>query len=220
MRIMIVEDDRGLASALTDSLTGQGHVVSGAVRGEDALLSHRDNDLILLDLGLPGLDGHEVLYKLRRVSTVPVVVMTARGDERSVVRGLRGGADDYIVKPIRLAELLARIDAVTRRRTSDTHDRMGSMSIGQGVVIEPISRVVTVDGRRVPLTPKEFDILAVLARCPGQAVSREQLMDQLWGDAYLAVSRSLDVHIVNLRAKLDRAGLIRTIHGFGYRLSG
>lgn len=115
MRVLLAEDDDGVAGALTEALYDNGHLPARVKRGEDVLARHRQADLLLLDLGLPDLDGLEVLRKLRSVSPLPVVVLTARGDERSVVRGLRLGADDYLVKPVRLAELLARIDAVTRR---------------------------------------------------------------------------------------------------------
>jgi DNA-binding response OmpR family regulator len=158
----------------------------------------------------------EVLRKLRRVSSVPVVVLTARGGERAVVRGLRSGADDYLVKPVGLRELLARVDAVTRRvnppGAAKAVVRVGDLSIDLD------ARSVTAGGRVVELTTKEFDVLAVLARNLGVAVSRQQIMDEVWGDAYLAVSRSLDVHMTTLRAKLERPAMLATIRGFGYRL--
>jgi DNA-binding response OmpR family regulator len=222
MRVLLVEDDGGVADAVTGALDTHGHVTERVGRGEDALLRHQDSDLVLLDLGLPDVDGLEVLRKLRRVSRVPVLVLTARGDERSVVRGLRLGADDYLVKPVRLAELLARIDAVARRMpaTAPLPDvvRVRDLLIDLGA-----RRVSTVDADgdvEIELTAKEFDILAVLARNLGAAVSRQQLLDAVWGDAYLAVSRSLDVHLTQLRAKLARPGLVTTIRGFGFRLEG
>lgn len=184
--------------------------------GADALTAHRDADLILLDLGLPDVEGLEVLRKLRRVSVVPVLVLTARGDERSVVRGLRCGADDYVVKPVRLGELLARIEVVTRRAAArgDSPQRVVRVA---DVCVDLDGRTVEVAGEQVRLTTKEFEVLAVLARRAGTAVSRQQIMDEVWGDAYLAVSRSLDVHLATLRAKLGRPALLSTIRGFGYR---
>ncbi|MCP2163788.1 DNA-binding response regulator, OmpR family, contains REC and winged-helix (wHTH) domain [Goodfellowiella coeruleoviolacea] len=217
MRVLLVEDDDGVADALVESLGAHGHLPLRVRRGGDALTRHREADLVLLDLGLPDQDGLEVLRKLRRVSAVPVVVLTARGDERSVVRGLRLGADDYLVKPVRLAELLARMDAVTRRAHA-RDSASGNVVRLAGVEIDLDARRVLVDGREVALTTKEFDVLAVLAARHGTAVSRQQLMDEVWGDAYLAVSRSLDVHLAQLRAKLNRPGLLTTIRGFGYRL--
>ena len=216
MRVLLVEDDDGVANALADSLGAHGHQPARVRRGEDALLAHRDADLALLDLGLPDLDGLEVLRKLRAVSSVPVIVLTARGDERSVVRGLRLGADDYLVKPVRLSELLARIEAVTRRAAA-TRPAPQVVVVGD-IEVDLDARRVVVGGAEIELTAKEFAVLAALARRAGTAVSRQQLMDEVWGDAYVAVSRSLDVHLTQLRAKLRRPDLLTTIRGFGYRL--
>jgi DNA-binding response OmpR family regulator len=147
------------------------------------------------------------------------MVLTARDDERSIVRGLRLGADDYLPKPVRLAELLARMDAVVRRAGLRGGPPPEVVNFGD-VEVDLGARRVLVGGSDAGLTTKEFEVLAVLAARPGTAVSRQQLMDEVWGDAYLAVSRSLDVHLTQLRAKLDRPGLITTIRGFGYRLGG
>ncbi|MFI5606761.1 response regulator transcription factor [Amycolatopsis sp. NPDC051903] len=218
MRVLLVEDDTGVAGALAETLHARGHAVTSVGRGADALHRHRDADLLLLDLGLPDLDGLDVLRKIRQVSPVPVIVLTARGDERSVVRGLRLGADDYLTKPVRLAELLARMDAVVRRAGARGAPAADAVVRLEDVEIDLGARRVLVAGHDIGLTTKEFAVLAVLAARPGTAVSRQQLMDQVWGDAYLAVSRSLDVHMTQLRAKLDRPGLLTTIRGFGYRL--
>ncbi|NIH80554.1 response regulator transcription factor [Amycolatopsis viridis] len=218
MRVLLVEDDDGVAGALTDSLGAHGHRLTRVRRGADALLAHRDADLALLDLGLPDLDGLEVLRKLRAVSALPVIVLTARGDERSVVRGLRLGADDYLVKPVRLSELLARIEAVTRRAAA-ARPQPRVVVVGD-IEVDLDARRVQVGGADVELTAKEFAVLAALARRAGTAVSRQQLMDEVWGDAFVAVSRSLDVHLTQLRAKLRRPELLTTIRGFGYRLGG
>lgn len=217
MRVLLVEDDDGVAEALVDALEAQGHRSVRCRLGVEALRTHRRADLVLLDLGLPDMDGLEVLRKLRRVSSVPVVVLTARGGERAVVRGLRSGADDYLVKPVGLRELLARVDAVTRRvnppgAVADPLVRVGDLRI------DLHARSVSAGGQAVELTTKEFDVLAVLARNRGVAVSRQQIMDEVWGDAYLAVSRTLDVHMTTLRAKLERPAMLATIRGFGYRL--
>lgn len=217
VRVLLVEDDDGVAGALVDALGAQGHRPIRCRLGADALVAHRDVDLVLLDLGLPDMDGLEVLRKLRKVSSVPVLVLTARGDERSVVRGLRSGADDYLVKPVRLRELLARVEAVTRRAAAQTSEPKRVVEVGD-IAVDLEARLVRVADKPVPLTTKEFDVLAVLARGAGVAVSRQQIMDEVWGDAYLAVSRSLDVHMTTLRAKLDRPEMLRTIRGFGYRL--
>ncbi|WP_086784059.1 response regulator transcription factor [Streptomyces caniscabiei] len=219
MRVLLAEDDDGVAGALAEALYEHGHLPTRVRRGEDVLARHRQADLLLLDLGLPDLDGLEVLRKLRAVSGLPVVVLTARGDERSVVRGLRLGADDYLVKPVRLAELLARIDAVTRRAGAPAAPAPRTVRVDD-VEVDLDARRVTVGGAEVRLTTKEFAVLAVLAARAGTAVSRQQLMDEVWGDAYLAVSRSLDVHLTQVRAKLGRPDVLTTIRGFGYRFGG
>ncbi|GAA1663257.1 response regulator transcription factor [Fodinicola feengrottensis] len=217
MRVMVVEDDDGVADALTDGLRGFAIRTLRVRRADDMLRDHTMADLVLLDLGLPDLDGLDGLRKLRRISNVPVIVLTARNDDRSVIRGLRLGADDYLVKPVGLTVLLARIEAVRRRGRTVRADAHAVVQIAD-IHIELDSRQVIVGGTPVALTPIEFGILASLARRVGEAVSRQLVMDEVWGDAYLAVSRSLDVHIGALRGKLGRPGLITTIRGFGFRL--
>jgi DNA-binding response OmpR family regulator len=219
MRLLLIEDNADLAGLLAQRLAPRGLDLDVAHTGEEglAMIELVAYAAVLLDLGLPDLDGLEVLRRLRRVSSVPVLVLTARGDERSVVRGLRGGADDYVVKPVRLRELLARIEAVHRRVPADGQPASPVVQVAD-VSVDLRARTVRVADRPVELTTKEFEVLAVLARRPGAAVSRQQIMDEVWGDAYLAVSRSLDVHMTSLRAKLDRPELVSTIRGFGYRL--
>ena len=217
MRLLIVEDDQAVADALIDAVSAAGHDASHAGRGSDALLRHHDAELILLDLGLPDMEGLEVLRKLRQVSDVPVVILSARNDERSVVRGLRQGADDYLVKPIGLTVLLARIDAVARRSNVNTGADRNQISAGS-LVINLDKHEAVLAGRYLALTAKEFELLTLLARHAGSVVTREQILDQLWGDAFLAVSRSLDVHLTGLRSKLARSGMIVNVRGVGYRL--
>ncbi|MFF7608064.1 response regulator [Streptomyces parvulus] len=216
MQILLAEDDDGVAGALVEVLYDHGHLTRRVTRGEDVLTYHRSSDLLLLDLGLPDVDGLEVLRRLRAVSDLAVLVLTARGDERSVVRGLRLGADDYLVKPVRLTELLARIEAVTRRAAAQAPPAARTVTVGD-VAVALDARQVRVAGVEIGLTTKEFDILAALARRAGSAVSREQVLDEVWGDAHHAVSRSLDVHLTQLRAKLGRPRLLSTIRGFGFR---
>ncbi|NQD40724.1 response regulator transcription factor [Glutamicibacter halophytocola] len=217
MRLLIVEDDQAVADALIDAVSAAGHEATHAGRGSDALLRHHDAELILLDLGLPDMDGLEVLRKLRQVSDVPVVILSARNDERSVVRGLRQGADDYLVKPIGLTVLLARIDAVARRSNVNTGADRNQISAGS-LVINLDKHEAVLAGKALALTAKEFQLLTLLARHAGSVVTREQILDQLWGDAFLAVSRSLDVHLTGLRSKLARSGMIVNVRGVGYRL--
>lgn len=219
VRIAVVEDDDGVGDALVDALREVGHQPTRMRRGADLLLHHRDNELALLDLGLPDTDGLTVLRQLRAVSQIPVVVLTARDDERSVVRALRGGADDYVVKPARLGELQARLEVVARRRALEgvsTDDPSEHLSFGD-INIDLGARRIHVADAEVSLTQKEFQLLEHLVQRRGEAVSREQLMDAIWGDAYVAISRSLDVHMTGLRAKLGRPDAIATIRGFGYR---
>ena len=222
MEVLIVEDDDAMASALDAAVVSAGHRATRVARGADALLAHRRFEVILLDLGLPDLDGLDVLRKLRQVTLCPILILTARDDERSVVLGLRSGADDYLVKPVKLVELLARIEAVTRRTSRATGGREQSgrqQSIVLGDLDVDLDRRVAALGSRVlPLTATEFDLLALLARHAGSVVTREQILDTLWGDAFVASSRSLDVHLTGLRAKLQLPGFIINVRGVGYRI--
>lgn len=220
MRVAVVEDDEGVADALVDALTANWMTAVHLRRGQEVLVRHHELDIVLLDLGLPDLDGIEVLRRLRQVSVLPVLVLTARDDERPVVRGLHNGADDYLVKPARMSELLARIDTVGRRAALQGSTAQATTRTFGDLVIDVGSRSLTVAGDRVRLTTMEFDLLAAPVENPGAAVSRQQLMDRLWGDAFVAVSRSLDVHMAALCSKLGRPGSIETIRGFGYRWIG
>ncbi|KLI08337.1 transcriptional regulator [Mycolicibacterium conceptionense] len=219
MQVLLVEDDDGVASALADLLGQTGASVVRVSHGTDALHRVKGADLVLLDLGLPDMDGLDVLRTLRRASSVPVIIMTARDSDGAVVLGLRAGADDYLVKPVRKAVLLARIDAVMRRlrrATGDTPAQSAPVVAGP-VTIDRERRQVTVAGASQTLTRTEFQILATLAARQGEAVSREELMLQVWGTAMVGRSRSLDFFIGQIRAKL--AGLpLQTVRGFGFRL--
>ena len=216
MRVLIAEDDPSVSSALASALERNGHSTSRVSRGSDVLLTHGDFDVLMLDLGLEDGDGFEVIHQLRRVTDIPIIVVTARGDERSTVRALRLGADDFLVKPVRLQELLARLDVAGKRRRQGTNsDKI--VSVGP-LDIDLAAHRVTHAGSETPLTPTEFSLLAVLAQRPGSAVSREQVLDEVWGDAFAARSRTLDVHLAQLRQKLPTDVVITTIRGFGFRL--
>ncbi|MEU6999304.1 response regulator transcription factor [Nonomuraea sp. NPDC046570] len=217
MRVLLVEDDDRLAAALTTALTRHGHQIIRAALAVDALRLAGGVDFVLLDLGLPDMDGLDVLRRVRRVSAVPLIVVTARTDEREILRGLRSGADDYLVKPFRTAELMARMEAVVRRGTRPMRARDDVVLVGD-VRIDLETRQVTVGDEQVTLTRREFDVLALLARQPGVVRSREEILDEVWGDPLLSASRSLDVHVAGLRAKTGRPGLVETLRGTGYRL--
>lgn len=214
MRILIAEDDESVAAALASTLTRAGHATAAVARGSDVLLRHRDADLLLLDLGLLDTDGFDVLRRLRLVSELPVIVVTASSDERSTVRALRSGADDYLVKPVRVHELLARIETVARRRSETSTPDV--ITLGD-LVVDVVARQATASGAPLALTATEFALLAILARHAGAAVSREQILDEVWGDAYAARSRSFDVHLAQLRQKLPDPRAIVTVRGYGYR---
>ncbi|MCQ9164903.1 MULTISPECIES: response regulator transcription factor [unclassified Arthrobacter] len=215
MDLLIVEDDDAVASALLAAVGSAGHQAARVFRGSDALLRHHGADMVLLDLGLPDMDGLDVLRKLRQVTLAPVIILTARDDERSVVRGLRLGADDYLVKPVKLAELLARIEAVGRRM-GRAAPQSSQLTAG-ALTLNSDHRTAELDGRLLALTPTEFGLLELLVRHGGSIATREQIMDALWGDAFVAASRSLDVHLTGLRAKLGRPGYIVNVRGVGYR---
>jgi len=215
VRILIAEDDDSVGEALVDVLGAHGHQPDRVSRGADVLLRHSSADVVLLDLGLPDGDGLDVLRKLRQVSEVPLVVVTARGDERSVVRGLRLGADDYRVKPVRLGELLARIDVVVTRRARSSLPA-GVVEVGD-VVIDLTARRVRVGEREIALTPKEFDLLALLVTRAGEAVSRDEIMTTVWDENWWGSTKTLDTHVGWLRRKLGDPPVLSTVRGVGFR---
>lgn len=213
MRVLIAEDDPSVAAALKSTLTRAGHLCTQVARGADVLLGHHDADVLMLDLGLEDMDGVDVLQRLRRTSDIPVIVVTARDDERSTVEALSRGADDYLVKPVRLRELLARLTAVTRRASSTESD---VIRIGDVVIDETAHQVTHVD-QVVALTPTEYSLLTALAQSVGTAVGRQQVLERVWGPGYASTSRSFDVHLAQLRRKLPML-TITTLRGYGFRL--
>jgi DNA-binding response OmpR family regulator len=225
MRLLLVEDDEHVAAALVAVLGKHGFDVARARSGEEALslLNDRAFDVVLLDLGLPDLDGFEVCGRIRRVSAVPVIMVTARADVRSRIHGLNLGADDYVVKPYDTGELLARIHAVSRRTPPEPvpgpgEKRTGALVLGP-ITVELATRLVSVDGRPVALTRKEFDLLALLAQRPGVVFRREQIISDVWRTSWEGTGRTLEVHVASLRAKLRRPELVETVRGVGYRLA-
>ncbi len=212
--VLVVEDDLAITTQLVRGLRLAGYETSSVATGRDAL-SGPDADVVLLDLGLPDLDGIEVCRQLRARSDVAIIVITARGEEGDRVLALDQGADDYMVKPFGLAELLARVRAVLRR--SRPHDsellRHGDLQV------DLRTGKVTVAGREVPLTPKEFGILECLASDPGRVVTRQEIMDRAWDAHWYGPMKVLDVHVASLRKKLGQPKLIETVYGRGFRLA-
>ncbi|KUO10374.1 response regulator transcription factor [Streptomyces sp. DSM 15324] len=212
-RVLVVEDDRGIAESLVRGLRQAGYAVED-VRSGGAALAAASPDVVLLDLGLPDIDGVEVCRRLRARSDVAIIAVTARGEEADRVVALDEGADDYLVKPFGLAELLARIRAVLRRRRP-----AGPEIVRHGpLALDLRTRQVSVDGRPVALTPKEFAILECLAADPGRVVSRQQILERAWDAHWYGPTKVLDVHIAALRRKLGVPGLIETAYGHGFRL--
>jgi two-component system response regulator MprA len=217
-RVLVVEDDQEIARVLALELDHGGYQPRVVGDGPAALsaISHWDPHLVLLDLGLPTLDGIEVCRRIRAAAPTPIVVLTARGSVQDRVAGLDAGADDYVPKPFSLEELMARIRSTLRRaRLRDEGDRLEM----DGVVLDARSRIVTRDGRPVDLTPREFDLLALFMRHPGLALSREGILSEVWGYEFLGGSNVIDSYVRYLRQKLEPDGqprLIHTVRGVGY----
>jgi len=215
VRILLVEDEDSIAEPLADGLRREGFVVDRAATGAEALAA-APADVVLLDLRLPDLDGLDVCKRLRERSDVPIIVVTARGEEADRVVGLELGADDYVVKPFGLRELIARIRAVTRR-TSTRGTTQEPLRVA-GLEIDERARRASLEGRDLELTPKEFDLVAALARDPGAAVSRRRLLEDIWQTTWYGTSKTIDVHVAALRRKLGDPGWIETVRGVGFRL--
>ena len=223
--ILLVEDDPVLLSTLSYNLRREGYDVLTATSGEKALATAREGqrplDLVLLDLMLPGMSGYQVLRQLRTTTDVPVLILSARGEEQDKVDGLELGADDYVVKPFALRELMARIRSTIRRRSTPAV-RPPSVLYRGPLAIELDRRRVTANGVELALRPKEFGLLVTLAMEPGRVFRRRDLLDAVWGEEHIVDERTVDVHVSWLRGKLVAAGvaddIIRTVYGAGYRL--
>lgn len=218
-RVLVVDDDPALAEMLGIVLQTEGFEPSFVADGDRALAAFRSTkpDLVLLDLMLPGTDGIDICRQIRAESGTPIVMLTARGDTVDVVLGLECGADDYIIKPFKPKELVARMRARLRRNDAAESE---VLHIGD-VTIDVAGHVVSRDGQPVPLTPLEFDLLAALARKPGHVFTREQLLEQVWGYRHAADTRLVNVHVQRLRAKVEsdpeRPELVVTVRGVGYK---
>ncbi len=218
-RVLVVDDDAALSEMLGIVLRGEGFEPVFCADGAQAVQAFRDSrpDIVLLDLMLPGMDGIDICRAIRQDSGVPIVMLTARGDTVDVVVGLEAGADDYIVKPFKPKELVARIRARVRR-----HDDSASSNLAIGdLVIDVNAHTVTRGGLPLALTPLEFDLLVCLAKKPGQVFTREVLLQEVWGYRHAADTRLVNVHVQRLRAKIeddpDQPEVVLTVRGVGYK---
>lgn len=218
-RILVVEDEPVINGAVTDRLVAEGYDVVRAWDGPEAVAECAAHapDLVVLDVMLPGFDGHEVCRRIQALRPVPVLMLTARDDEADVLVGLAVGADDYLTKPFRMRELVARVAALLRR-VDRAAELVGRQTVDLGSLsIDAASRRVWSGGDEVHLTPTEFDLLLCLAVAPGAVLTRERLLAEVWGWPGASGTRTVDSHVKALRAKLG-AGLVRTVHGVGYAL--
>jgi DNA-binding response OmpR family regulator len=214
--ILLVEDEESVGTLVRTYLDRNGFRVCWVRTGEEALaeLTRHPIRIVILDIGLPGMDGFDVCRRIRARSAVPIIMLTARDEEPDRVAGLEIGADDYVPKPFSPRELLARVKAILRR--SEPAPRESVLALGD-VTIDVEGREVIVDGRQVELTAKEFDLLAYFVESPGVVHSRDRLLDRVWGMSYPGGTRTVDVHVGQLRRKLARPELIRTVRGAGYK---
>jgi DNA-binding response OmpR family regulator len=221
--ILVVDDKASVRQLLQEYLSEQGFNVVAVTNGREALYAarHSQPDVILLDIMMPEMNGYEFLRQYRKERVVPVIIITAREEESDAVLGLELGADDYVIKPFRMRELLARVRAVIRR-AEPPDPSLKPIRVGD-LILDEVTHLVTVRGQTVTLTPTEFNLLALMMRSPGQVFSREHLADELTEKGYGGVERTLNVHIRNLRTKIesdpDQPTYIETVFGVGYRLS-
>jgi two-component system response regulator RegX3 len=215
MRILLVEDDDGIAEPLEQGLRREGFAVERVSTGAAALAA-RTPDVILLDLGLPDMDGYAVCRQLRARSSVPILVVTARGAEIDRVVGLELGADDYVVKPFGMRELVARIRAVLRRSTDPL--TVEPVQVLGDLTVDRRTRRVLVEDQEVVLSPKEFDLLALLTADPGAVVTRQTILEEVWDPHWYGPTKTVDVHVASLRRKLGHPDWIETVRRVGLRL--
>ncbi len=214
--ILLVEDEEDIATLVRTYLEKDGFRVIWATRGVEALLALEQNDirLAILDLQLPDADGFDVCRAIRSTSRLPIVIVTARDEEVDRITGLELGADDYVTKPFSPRELVARVRAVLRRAEPEEGEDL--VEVGD-LVLEHAGRTVSVGGNEVELTGMEFDLLAFLLAHPGIVMTRERLLERVWGLSFPGGTRTVDVHVAQLRRKLDRPDLIKTVRGSGYK---
>jgi DNA-binding response OmpR family regulator len=217
--VLIVEDEQTIAELVRAYLARDGFAVTWVRSGEQALeeLARHPVRLVVLDLGLPGIDGFEVCRRLRSRTSVPILILTAREDEVDRVAGLEAGADDYVTKPFSPRELTARVKAILRR---GGHIGLANHAVlvADDVKLDHAARTVSAGGRPVELTAREFDLLAALLAHPNVVLSRDRLLELAWGGEFPGGTRTVDVHIAQLRSKLERPGLVETVRGVGYKV--
>jgi DNA-binding response OmpR family regulator len=211
MHVLVVEDDPAISGPLVQGLVRNGFETTCVEFGGLVVEALPGKEIVILDLGLPDMDGLEVLKAIRKISDVPVIIATARGDEMDRIIGLEIGADDYVVKPFSVRELAARVRAISRRRVVEAPSEMGQVSLDRN------RRSVHVLGELIDLTAKEFDLLAVLLEEPGRVVPRQELYSRVWDPIWIGSGKTLDVHVAGLRKKLGNPDLIETVRGVGYR---
>ena len=219
-KLLIVDDEVRIRELIKKYAVYEGHEVDEAENGEQAVLKCRNNsyDLIVMDIMMPVMDGFQAVEQIRRFSNVPIIMLSARGEEYDRLSGFESGVDDYVVKPFSPKELMMRAAAVLRRSGSDQKDDQRSKFFYQGLSIDFSARVVTVDGERVSLTPREYELLFYMVNNKGIALTREQLISKVWGYDFFGDDRTLDTHIKLLRKSLGPyANLIVTLRGVGYR---
>jgi DNA-binding response OmpR family regulator len=222
-RILVVEDEPTLADAVSYALRGEGHDVEAVGSGEEALDAARQRpfDVLVLDLMLPGVSGIEISRRLRGESAIPILMLTARDAEVDRVLGLEAGADDYVTKPFSMSELLARVRAILRRRELDAHEAHPTRDVG-ALHLDLERYEATVEGKPVQLTPSELKLLVLLSRDPGRVYSRREIMQHLWESDYIGDARAADLHVSNIRRKVERdpenPERLLTVRGAGYKL--
>jgi DNA-binding response OmpR family regulator len=219
VRILLVEDDDRVAAALKPALRRHGMAMLRLSRGRDVMAHLSDVDVVLLDLGLPDVDGVDVCRTIRETTDLPIIIVSARGEVDDRILGLHSGADDYLVKPYDVGELVARVEAVYRRRRVALPGAVAPELIEvDGVSLDLARHTVVVDGSQVTLSRKEFQVLAMLATAGGAVCTRNRIVAEVWGRSWPGANRTLDVHVATLRTKLGRPELVQTVRGVGYRL--